>query len=152
MSYVSLHTHSQYSILDSSASVKDLAKRAKERHKTLVIIFGTFLLLWFFPGVHRVVHMGILFLMGFFVFGPQMLIGMAAAELSHKKAAGTATGFCGWFAYFGAAAACVPIGMIIDSYSWTGYLSVIGVCSISALLLLLPLWSATGKKPVVVEA
>ncbi|MDX8431074.1 MAG: DNA polymerase III subunit alpha [Candidatus Algichlamydia australiensis] len=30
MSYVSLHTHSQYSILDSSASVKDLAGRAKE--------------------------------------------------------------------------------------------------------------------------
>ena len=30
MSYVSLHSHSQYSILDSSASVKDLAKRAKE--------------------------------------------------------------------------------------------------------------------------
>ena len=115
-------------------------------------VFGAFLLLWFFPGVHHMLHMGILFLMGFFVFGPQMLIGMHAAELSHKKAAGTATGFCGWFAYFGAAAACVPIGMIIDSYSWTGYLFVIGVCSISALLLLLPLWSATGKKSVAVEA
>jgi sugar phosphate permease len=44
-----------------------------------------------------------MFLVGFFVFGPQMLIGMAAAELSHKKAAGAATGFVGWVAYLGAA-------------------------------------------------
>lgn len=96
--------------------------------------------------------MGILFLIGFFVFSLQMLIGMTAAELSHKKAAGTATGFCGWFAYSGAAAACLPIGMIIDAYSWTGYLSIIGVCSISALLIFLPLWSATRKKSVAVKA
>lgn len=41
------------------------------------------------------------FTTGFFVFGPQMLIGMAAAECSHKEAAGAATGFVGLFAYLG---------------------------------------------------
>ncbi len=111
-------------------------------------VFGAFLMMWFFPGLHPIVHMGILFVMGFFVFGPQMLIGMAAAELSHKKAAGTATGFCGWFAYFGAAMACIPIGMIIDKFSWSGYLMVIGICSASAIILLVPLWSAGSPKSV----
>ena len=38
------------------------------------------------------------FAIGFFIFGPQMLIGMAA-ECSHKDAAGAATGFVGLFAY-----------------------------------------------------
>ena len=42
---------------------------------------------------------GVLLTIGFFVFGPQMLIGMAAAECSHKEAAGAATGFVGLFAY-----------------------------------------------------
>lgn len=45
------------------------------------------------------------FTIGFFVFGPQMLIGMAAAECSHKEAAGAATGFVGLFAYLGASLA-----------------------------------------------
>lgn len=47
----------------------------------------------------------VFFTIGFFVFGPQMLIGMAAAECSHKEAAGAATGFVGLFAYLGASLA-----------------------------------------------
>jgi OPA family sugar phosphate sensor protein UhpC-like MFS transporter len=32
---------------------------------------------------------------GIFVFGPQMLIGLAAVECGHKQAAGSITGFLG---------------------------------------------------------
>lgn len=87
-----------------------------------------------------------MFLIGFFVFGPQMIIGIACAELSHKKAAATATGFAGWVAYIGAAMAGYPLGMVIDSYGWSGYFVTVAVCCGAAIVLLLPLWNAQRDK------
>lgn len=43
----------------------------------------------------------VLFSIGLFIFGPQMLIGMAAVECSHKDSAGAATCFVRLFAYMG---------------------------------------------------
>lgn len=82
-----------------------------------------------------------LFLFGFFIFGPQMLIGMAAAEISHKKAAATATGFAGCFAYLGAAMAGGPLGAVIKSWGWESYLITLFVCAILGGLIVLPLWN-----------
>ena len=82
-----------------------------------------------------------IFLFGFFVFGPQMLIGMAAAELSHKNATATATGFVGCFAYLGAAVACGPLGAITQKWGWDVFLLTLFICGALAALILLPLWS-----------
>jgi OPA family sugar phosphate sensor protein UhpC-like MFS transporter len=82
-----------------------------------------------------------LFLFGFFIFGPQMLIGVAAAELSHKKAAATATGFAGCFAYLGAAAAGAPLGAITKHFGWNSFFVTLCACAAAATMLLLPLWS-----------
>ena len=60
-------------------------------------------------------------LLGFFVFGPQMLVGLAASENVDKRAAATANGFVGLFAYIGAACAGMPLGMIIDKWHWQGF-------------------------------
>ncbi len=81
-----------------------------------------------------------MFIVGFLIFGPQMLIGMAAAELSHKKAAGTATGFTGWIAYLGAAAAGYPMGKIADVWGWYGFFIALCICGGIAVAILLPLW------------
>ncbi len=81
-----------------------------------------------------------MFAVGFFIFGPQMLIGMAAAELSHKKAAGTATGFVGWIAYLGAATAGYPISKVIEVWGWHGFFVVLAICGAISVSLLLPLW------------
>lgn len=90
-----------------------------------------------------------IFLFGFFIFGPQMLIGMAAAELSHKKATATATGFVGWFAYLGAAAACGPLGAITQAWGWDVYIMTLFACGVLAVLIMLPLWSVkTNPKEV----
>ena len=53
-----------------------------------------------------------MFVVGFLVFGPQLLIGMSAAELSHKKAAATSNGFVSCISYLGAAAAGYPLGTL----------------------------------------
>jgi MFS transporter, OPA family, sugar phosphate sensor protein UhpC len=80
-------------------------------------------------------------LFGFFIFGPQMLIGIACAELSHKKAAATSTGFAGCFAYLGAAAAGGPLGAVTKIWGWESFFFTMGACAVIATFCMLPLWS-----------
>lgn len=81
---------------------------------------------------------GLMAAIGFFVFGPQMLIGLAAAEYVDKKAAGTANGFVSCWAYVGAAATGYPLGLVID-YSWNWYYWILVACSVITFLILAPL-------------
>lgn len=96
--------------------------------------------LFMVPQGMMVLDYALMFTIGFLIFGPQMLIGMAAAELSHKKAAGTATGFTGWWAYLGAATAGYPISKVCEKWGWYGFFVALGLCGVISVLLLLPLW------------
>lgn len=111
----------------------------------LIFAMGIFLsvaALWLMPLTNFVFQSAGFFAIGFFVFGPQMLIGMAAAECSHKDSAGAATGFVGLFAYMGAALAGYPLAMVLEQFHWTGFFVVISVCSAVIGLLLLPFLQA----------
>ncbi|VEH68040.1 regulatory protein UhpC [Rodentibacter pneumotropicus] len=85
-------------------------------------IFFSITALWLLPKENYILQTALFFVVGFFVFGPQLLIGMAAAECSHKKTPGTATGFVGLFAYLGAALAGYPLALIVQQFHWTGFL------------------------------
>jgi len=85
----------------------------------------------------------LIFLAGFFIYGPQMLIGIQTAEIAHKKAIATTSGFVGWSAYVGAAIAGYPVGIVLEKLGWSGLYSTLIGCSILATALLLPLW---GKR------
>lgn len=98
--------------------------------------------MWAVPPSQHLLVFALMFSVGFFVFGPQMLIGMAASELAHKKAAGTANGFVGWFAYLGAAVAGGPLGYVAEEMGWNGFFTILAVCGIISIMLLLPLWNA----------
>jgi MFS transporter, OPA family, sugar phosphate sensor protein UhpC len=96
--------------------------------------------LWFSPLASQMLDMVLLFFVGFFIFGPQMLIGMAAAELSHKKASGSATGFIGWIAYLGAATAGYPLSVVTQYWGWEAFFVVLCISGVIAGSLLIPLW------------
>lgn len=100
---------------------------------------------WLIPGANLVLHGILIFAIGFLVFGPQMLIGMAAAELTHKEAAGTSTGFIGLFGYIGAALSGFPLGWIEQTSGWNGFFLTVGLCAILSIFCLLPLWPATER-------
>jgi MFS transporter, OPA family, sugar phosphate sensor protein UhpC len=106
-----------------------------------VAVIGTLCVFGVFPEAWPLIDSLLMFVIGFFVFGPQMLIGMAAAELSHKKAAGSATGFTGCWAYLGAACAGYPLSKIAQEFGWYGFFVALGICGGASVLLLLPLWS-----------
>lgn len=98
--------------------------------------------LWLMPFASYVMQATCFFTIGFFVFGPQMLIGMAAAECSHKEAAGAATGFVGLFAYLGASLAGWPLAKVLDTWHWSGFFVVIAIAAGISALLLLPFLNA----------
>ncbi len=104
--------------------------------------------LWLSPPNAQILDSCLLFAIGFLIFGPQMLIGMAAAELSHKKAAGSATGFIGWIAYLGAATAGYPLSLITQYWGWEAFFWTIGISGAVATGLLLPLWNVRYRSEI----
>jgi OPA family glycerol-3-phosphate transporter-like MFS transporter len=76
------------------------------------------------------IDMASLIWIGFFVYGPIMLVGLHALDLVPKKAAGTAAGFTGFFGYaFGSAVAGTGVGWIADHWGWDGvFITMIACC------------------------
>jgi sugar phosphate permease len=58
--------------------------------------------------------------LGFLVYGPQVLAGVASADIASKKADGMAHGLTGTFAYLGTALSGIGVGWIVDQYGWNG--------------------------------
>ena len=59
-------------------------------------------------------------LIGGLIYGPVMLIGLQAIDLSPSHVAGTAAGFTGLFGYaLGATLASTGIGIIVDHWGWS---------------------------------
>lgn len=79
------------------------------------------------------------FMVGFFLYGPQMLIGLCGAELVGKESVGASEGFLGWVAYLGAANAGIPLSIIVRNYGWNYYFLALIVSCGCAMLLLAPM-------------
>lgn len=80
----------------------------------------------------------VLFLTGFFVYGPQSSFWALCPDIAGKRMAGTATGAVNCFAYVFAGAAEPLIGGLMDSTGNTGLIFpiVAGACACSALVAL----------------
>ncbi len=92
---------------------------------------------WLNPAGNPLLDTAMLIGIGFFIYGPVMLIGVHALDLAPKKAAGTAAGFTGLFGYVGGAvSASIVIGIVVDASGWdAGFGLIIGAC-IAAIALL----------------
>jgi OPA family glycerol-3-phosphate transporter-like MFS transporter/OPA family sugar phosphate sensor protein UhpC-like MFS transporter len=55
---------------------------------------------------------------GFFIYGPQALIGITAANLATRRAAATAAGFTGLFAYASTVVSGRWLGQMVDRSGW----------------------------------
>jgi len=55
---------------------------------------------------------------GFFIYGPQALIGITAANLATKRAAATAAGFTGLFGYASTLVSGVGLGWMVQHHGW----------------------------------
>ena len=121
------------------------------RRSPIMVIFmasvvGAILLYWLNPKGNYLVDSIALIAIGFFIYGPVMLIGIAAVDLVPKKAAGTAAGLTGLFGYLGATGAEVGIGQIVEHYGWNaGFMTIIGAAVLSIALLSLT-WNVHDRR------
>jgi OPA family glycerol-3-phosphate transporter-like MFS transporter/OPA family sugar phosphate sensor protein UhpC-like MFS transporter len=79
---------------------------------------------------------------GFCIYGPQALIGIAAANQATKKAAATANGLTGFFGYASTALSGVGFGYVVENYGWDiAYMAIIVMAIIGTGVFLL-MWKA----------
>lgn len=83
--------------------------------------------------------------LGFFVYGPQMLIAVAAADFATKAASSSAVGLTGLFGYLGASLCGVATGVLADHYGWDGVLWFYAGSAVIGAVLLATTWSV--RKP-----
>ena len=82
------------------------------------------------------------FMIGFFLYGPQMMIGLCGAELVRPDSVGASQGFLGWVAYLGAANAGIPLAMIVQNMGWGAYFTTLMAACGVACLLMAPMMNA----------
>jgi sugar phosphate permease len=72
---------------------------------------------------------------GFFIYGPQALIGIIAANLATKRAAATAAGFTGLFGYASTLVSGVGLGYVVQHYGWSvGFGTLLAIGAIGLLM------------------
>lgn len=104
------------------------------------------LFFWLVPATLPWVNILLMSLMGFFIYGPQVLAGVAAAEFGSKKAACAAAGLTGTFGYFGATVAGVGIGQLVDSLGWDAMLFTLVVLGFIGAGLFMMTWNISFLK------
>ena len=75
---------------------------------------------------------------GFFIYGPVMLIGVQALDLAPKNASGTAAGLTGFFGYFFGTflLANTVIGLVAQHYGWSAtFLLLLGACVLAIVFM-----------------
>ena len=117
--------------------------RGKAHQTSLVCMIGVSvctLLFWQIPaGASWIVTMIPFMLIGFFIYGPQALLGICAAQHATNRAAATANGILGIFGYASTLVSGVGFGFVADHYGWNGtYITVI-VAAIVAICIIDPL-------------
>ena len=104
---------------------------------------GGFYIFYLNPGmVPDWALIGVLAMAGFFVYGPQALIGIAASNQATKKAAATANGLVGIFGYLSTAVSGVGVGWLADKYGWNYVFIGVLIMAVVGVAVFLTIWNA----------
>ena len=81
-------------------------------------------------------------LIGFFIYGPQALLGIAAANQATNRASATANGILGIFGYASTLISGVGFGFVAQNYGWSAAYVTIFIMALLGALTLLFMWGA----------
>ena len=79
---------------------------------------------------------------GFCIYGPQALIGIAAANQATKKAAATANGFKSLFGYLSTIVSGIGFGFVAQHFGWNYTYVVMIIMALIGMGILLLMWNA----------
>ena len=118
---------------------------------TCMIILGIFVsILWIVPQSSHIVSSICMLGIGFLISGPQILIGVAAADFASKRAAATASGFTGTLGYTGTAFAGFGTGWLADHFGWNAVFITTIISALFAAICLSLTWNKRSK--ILIEA
>jgi len=113
----------------------------------LFILGGLSMLFPFIPTNNFWLLVAVVALVGFFTYGPHILmVGHAAQDFGKKSGAGGAAGFIDAWGYVGAAVAGVGAGALIDAKGYTTTFMTFGSAAIVGALLACLIWKVGPKK------
>lgn len=114
----------------------------------MVMLTLGLLLLFIVPTGQALLMSALFCLLGFCVYGPQLLIAVAAADFATKKAASSAVGLTGLLGYLGASFCGIATGTLVDRFGWNGAIWLYSLSAVMGCLLLAATWfkSAASAK------
>lgn len=116
------------------------------RSRVSVIFMGLLVLsvlaILYVPNNSAYIMATTLFAVGFFVHGPMLLVAVAAADFSTKKAAATAVGLTGLFGYIGAFIANYGTGLISERWGWDYVIYFYMASAFVGMALLIFMWNS----------
>jgi phosphoglycerate transporter family protein len=112
----------------------------------MILLITLLFLFWKVPSPSQIVNTLFLFLIGFFIYGPQTLVGISGAELGSKRAAAAANGLTGTFGYLGGAVSGVGVGVVADRWGWDAVFLFFGICAVLGTFFFILNWNQSSQK------
>ncbi|MDR2372018.1 MAG: MFS transporter [Puniceicoccales bacterium] len=112
----------------------------------MILLITLLFLFWRISSSSQIVNTVFLFLMGFFIYGPQTLVGISGAELGSKRAAAAANGLTGTFGYLGGAVSGVGVGRVADLWGWDAVFLFFGICAILGTFFFILNWNQSSQR------
>jgi sugar phosphate permease len=98
------------------------------------------------PQGHPVWDFIALGVIGFFTYGPQLLIAtVAPIDFGSKRLAASANGLIGTFGYLGATISGIGTGIFVDRWGWGGGAAFWTLCALAGGILTIFMWKAKPK-------
>lgn len=109
----------------------------------MTLCFLSLLLFWQLSSDSILVNTVLLCTAGFFIYGPQCLVGIAVANLATKRAAATAVGLTGIFGYASSLLSGVGMGMLVEAYDWDAGFMLLVAATLIGMALFALCWPAS---------
>jgi OPA family glycerol-3-phosphate transporter-like MFS transporter/OPA family sugar phosphate sensor protein UhpC-like MFS transporter len=97
---------------------------------------------WRLAGQSEFMTTLLLCLVGFFIYGPQALVGISVANLATKRAAATAVGLTGIFGYASAVVSGWGLGYVVQHHGWNAAFLMLVGAAVVGMALFLASWMA----------
>jgi phosphoglycerate transporter family protein len=97
---------------------------------------------WKMPNISVFLDGGVLFAVGFLIYGPQFLVGVMTADIVTKRAAATAIGMTGFFGYLSSILSGFGLGWLVDNYGWDGGFMMLAIVCLAGAGLFALCWNA----------
>ena len=112
----------------------------------MVLVALCLVALHFIQDMHSpVLFLIVLALAGFFLYGPQALLGVIASNEVSKKAASSAVGIIGFMSYLSTLITGLPLGLFADKFGWHPIFILMAGVSMIGFILIVTLWNLRDR-------